>query len=55
MTIFVQLMYVKYGNILYALDRYGSHDEENFIGIIRMLCDGDNTYETFSCQVIPLT
>lgn len=45
MIILVQLMYVKYGNILYALDRYGSHDKENFIGIIRMLCDGDNTYE----------
>ena len=44
-TIFVQLIYLKYGNVLYALNRFGSHDEENFIGIIRMLCDGDNTYE----------
>lgn len=25
-TIFVQLIYLKYGNVLYALNRFGSHD-----------------------------
>ena len=44
-TVFVQLLYVKSGNLFIGLNRAGSHDEENFIGIIRMLCNGDNSYE----------
>jgi hypothetical protein len=37
-------MQVPEGDI--ALDRTGSHTEENFIGKIRSICHGDNRFDT---------
>lgn len=39
-------------NEAYILDRYSSHPTENFIGIIRKLCDGDKGYEIIAHNLI---
>lgn len=44
-TLLVQIFASCSEDETYALDRYSSHPTENFIGIIRELCDGDNRYE----------
>lgn len=39
-------------NEAYVIDRYSSHPTENFIGIIRKLCDGDNGYEVIAYNLV---
>lgn len=46
LTLLGQMAVLLKKNPKFALDRAGSHVEENFIGTIRDLCDGDNRYST---------
>ena len=45
-TILTQIYAIESNNQTYALDRFGSHPTENFIGLIRLLCNNDNRFST---------
>ena len=46
MTILIQLYALHLRDNSVAFDRFSNQPTENFIGLIRMLCDGDDSYQT---------
>lgn len=45
-TLFVQYYAISLEDFMTAFDRFCSHPTENFIGLIRMLCENDNSFIT---------